>query len=65
MVYGIYSTMATVAQGISTSNQLLTSISANTASTNGYAKTIASKTGNGSDGSYSFPTNLDSILSGK
>jgi hypothetical protein len=65
MVYGIYNTMATVAQGISTSNQLLTSISANTASTNGYAKTIASKTGNGSDGSYSFPTNLDSILSGK
>jgi hypothetical protein len=64
IVYGVYTTLSTVAQGITTSNQLLTAISASTAGTEKYAKQLTSKSGNSNSG-LDFPSNLDAILAGK
>ena len=62
LLYGIYSSVPAIAAAITSSNQILATISSNTARTASNISKISSNSSSGSG--FSFPTNLDSILEG-
>lgn len=62
LLYGIYSSVPAIAAAITSSNQILATISSNTARTASNISKISSSSSSGSG--FSFPTNLDSILEG-
>ena len=63
-VYGVYSSMAALVAGVSTSNQLLASISGTSAaSVKAINRLNSAQNGNGSP--FSFTTELDDVLAGR
>lgn len=65
VVYGMAGQLALMRNELGTSNSLLSLISANTANTNNNISKLASAGGGTNSAGFSFPSNLDAVLSGR